>query len=157
MPEPPGPASGLLTVWLLQEQVRGPAEAPQAPDDREATQVCVGGGGAGLRSRDRQEEGERWRTPEPSRHAPEAGRTSVAAVVGNQGRGLEKPFGVRLGRARASGSKLSHLMCSHSTGKALLCRERWGRWERKGFGIKEQVSSGQVERFFKNVLMTQDI
>lgn len=118
MPEPPGPASGVLTVWLLQEQVKGPEETPQAPDDREATQVW-----RSLRSRDRQEEGESWQTPEPSEHAPGAGRTSVTAMVGNQGSGLEKPFAVRLGRARASGSKLSHLVCSHSTGTALLCQK----------------------------------
>lgn len=58
--------------------MRGPAEVPQAPDDRDATQVW-----GGLRSRD-EEEGERWQTPEPPQQAPEAGRTSVTAMWGTR-------------------------------------------------------------------------
>lgn len=58
---------------------------PQAPEDREATLGARGSkeqrwaGGKG-----------RLQTPAPQ-HAPEAGRTSVTAMMGDRGSALEKP------------------------------------------------------------------
>lgn len=78
-------------------------------------------------------------------------------MLEDQGRGLEQPFAVRVRRARPSGSELRHPTCCHSTGTATVVLREQEKLEERGSGIKEQVFSRQVGRFFFNFLTTRDI
>lgn len=126
------------------EQVRGPEEVLQAPENREA-RPGVGGSGE-----------LRWamgRTELADTRTIAAGHLSPHDR--DWGTGPGKPFGLRLGRARLRAAH-SGTPCAPIARAWHSCAERAGAWGR-GLGIRDQVSCGRVERFFSNFLMTQDI
>lgn len=58
-------------------------------------------------------------TPEPQ-HVPEAGRTSVTAMMGDEGNALEKPFESEWKELGFQAPKLRDPICSHSMGTKIL-------------------------------------
>lgn len=86
--------------------------------------------------------------PAPSEYAPEAGKTSVTAMMGDKGNGLEKPFGGRLEGPEIPPVSEDTPMYCHSMGMtALMLTEVEELGEREGSGIGKQVHSEHRERF----------